>query len=131
MNLVLADAEEFRKVKRSGKETEEKRSLGLAIVRGATIVSASVESPPPADPASRLGGQSASAPGAATVASGPGIAKPAGRGISLQGPAAGMGGMGFGRGGAPPGAFPPNFAPPPGFQAPNGFPPAGRGFPGR
>lgn len=130
MNLVLADCEEFRKVKRSGKETEEKRSLGLAIVRGATIVSASVESPPPADPSSRLNaGQSAGVgQGAAAVASGPGVSKPIGRGMpsSLGGPMAGQGGMGFGRGG-PPAGFPPGFAPPPGFQPP----PMGRGFPPR
>ncbi|KAF2166463.1 hypothetical protein M409DRAFT_23102 [Zasmidium cellare ATCC 36951] len=161
MNLVLADCEEFRRVKRKTKqggapgaqsggqtvETEEKRSLGLAIVRGANIVSCSVDGPPPADPAARLG---QSAPGGGSVApavqAGPGTAKPAGRGagIGLQGPAAGVGGPGFpgagfpggppggfaGRGG-PPGGFPAGFPPgggPPGFP-PAGFqPPGGRGF---
>lgn len=93
MNLVLADTEEFRRVKRkqnkqsapgSGPssqtiEREEKRTLGLTIVRGAQIVSVSVESPPPADPSSRLG---KSTPGgiASTLSAGPGVAKPAGRG---------------------------------------------------
>lgn len=94
MNLVLADTEEFRRVKRrqnkptapgSGSssaqliEAEEKRTLGLTIVRGAHIVSLSVESPPPADPSARLG---KSAPGgiASTLSAGPGVAKPAGRG---------------------------------------------------
>jgi small nuclear ribonucleoprotein B and B' len=100
MNLVLADTEEFRRVKRKPTksaasapgssnssvplvETEEKRTLGLTIVRGAHIISLSVESPPPADPAARLG---ASAPGgaaAATLAAGPGISKPAGRGLPV------------------------------------------------
>lgn len=161
MNIVLADCEEFRKVKRKTKtsgapgaqtggntvETEEKRSLGLAIVRGANIVAAAVDGPPPADPSARLG---TSAPGggpaAAAVQAGPGIAKPAGRGagIGLQGPAAGVGGPGFpgaGFPGGPPGGFPgrggPGFPPagfaPPGFQPPpggRGFPPQG-GFPGR
>ena len=93
MNLVLADTEEFRRVKRrqnrpsapgSGSgaqtvETEEKRTLGLTIVRGAHIVSLSVESPPPADPSARL---NKSAPGgiSSTLSAGPGVAKPAGRG---------------------------------------------------
>ncbi|KAE8445022.1 hypothetical protein EG329_014028 [Mollisiaceae sp. DMI_Dod_QoI] len=141
MNLVLADTEEFRRVKRKAAkaatapgaastsaplvETEEKRTLGLTIVRGAHIISLSVESPPPADPSARLG---ASAPGGmtTTLAAGAGIARPAGRGmpVGLAGPAAGVG--------APPafGGFPgaPPFgrgAPPPGF---GGFPPPG--FPG-
>lgn len=111
MNLVLADCEEFRRVKRKTKqsgapgagaggqqtvETEEKRMLGLAIVRGATVVSCSVDGPPPSDPSARLG---TSAPGGAAGAptamqAGPGISRPAGRGagIGLQGPAAGVGG---------------------------------------
>ncbi|CAI4216317.1 unnamed protein product [Parascedosporium putredinis] len=57
MNLVLADTEEFRKIRTKSKtggapgassqtvETEAKRTLGLTIVRGAHIVSLSVESP--------------------------------------------------------------------------------------
>lgn len=158
MNLVLSDCEEFRKVKRKSKstgapgqagsgamvETEEKRMLGLAIVRGANVVSCSVDGPPPSDPAARLGaGAQAGGPPAAMQA-GQGIARPAGRGAGLQGPAAGVGGPGFpgappagfpGRGGPPPG-FPPGGGfpggPPPGFQPPpggRGFPPPG--FPGR
>uniref|UniRef100_A0A8H7TKM6 Sm protein B n=1 Tax=Bionectria ochroleuca TaxID=29856 RepID=A0A8H7TKM6_BIOOC len=94
MNLVLADTEEFRRVKRrqnkssapgasSGQtvETEEKRTLGLTIVRGAHIISLSVESPPPADPSARLG---KSQPGgiSSALAAGPGVAKPAGRGAA-------------------------------------------------
>lgn len=134
MNLVLADTEEFRRVKRRQTkpaaapgakpvvqviETDEKRTLGLIIVRGAQIVSVSAESPPPADPSARLG---KSAPGgiASTLTAGPGVAKPAGRGApppslavglhdsasstdseanNYQGPAAGVGG----------GAMPPGF----------------------
>lgn len=96
MNLVLADTEEFRRVKRKSAkstapgastsapltETEEKRTLGLTIVRGAHIISLSVESPPPADPSARLG---ASAPGgvSAALAAGTGIARPAGRGAPV------------------------------------------------
>ena len=98
MNLVLADTEEFRKVKRKAAktsgapgassssaplvETEEKRTLGLTIIRGAHVVSMSVESPPPADPSARLG---TSAPGGAgsTMAAGSGISRPAGRGAAV------------------------------------------------
>lgn len=137
MNLVLADTEEFRRVKRKPTkgaqsapgsstpalvESEEKRTLGLTIVRGTHIVSCSVDGPPPADPSARLG---ASAPGGTgtappTLAAGPGISRPAGRGlpVGLSGPAAGVGGP------APPGGFP-------GFP-PGGFPGAGPpGFAGR
>ena len=141
MNLVLADTEEFRRVKKKPTkgaqsapgssstpalvESEEKRTLGLTIVRGTHIVSCSVDGPPPADPSARLG---ASAPGGAggappTLAAGPGISRPAGRGlpVGLGGPAAGVGGP------APQGGFP-GF-PPGGF--PGGAPPGfgGRGGP--
>ena len=134
MNLVLADTEEFRRIRRRQTksapgassttqtvEQEEKRTLGLTIVRGAHIVSLSVESPPPADPSARLG--KASGGGISTLAAGPGVARSAGRGaapsISLAGPAAGVGGTGP----APP-SFP-GFPGAPGGGGPPGFP--GRG----
>lgn len=138
MNLVLADTEEFRRIKRKSKpapgapnapqvEAEEKRTLGLTIVRGTQVVSCSVDGPPPADPSARLGTAGPGAAGAAaTLAAGPGISKPAGRGlpVGLGGPAAGVGGPpppgGFG--GFPPGGFP--GAPPPGFPG-RGGPPGG------
>lgn len=138
MNLVLADTEEFRRIKRKSKpapgapnapqvEAEEKRTLGLTIVRGTQVVSCSVDGPPPADPSARLGTAGPGAAGAAaTLAAGPGISKPAGRGlpVGLGGPAAGVGGPpppgGFG--GFPPGGFP--GAPPPGFAG-RGGPPGG------
>ncbi|EEH48023.2 mRNA splicing protein SMB1 [Paracoccidioides brasiliensis Pb18] len=159
MNLVLADTEEFRRVKRKSTKTtqapgsstpslvevEEKRTLGLTIVRGTHVVSCSVDGPPPADPAARLGTTvpSVSGAGPTTLAAGPGISRPAGRGlpVGLGGPAAGVGGPpppgGFGGfppagfPGAPPPGFPgrggppggpPGFGPPPGFGGPAGVP---------
>jgi len=136
MNLVMADTEEFRRVKRKSAksqipgsaepqfvEAEEKRTLGLTIIRGAHVVATTVEGPPPADPSARLGAQAgAGAVGApSAMSAGPGISRPAGRGMgaSLQGPAAGVGGPGPAGFGAP--GFPPQ-----GF--PSGGPP---GFPGR
>jgi small nuclear ribonucleoprotein B and B' len=61
MNLVISECEEFRRVKPNKKakgaatttddddgEEEMKRTLGLVILRGETIVTLSVEGPPPA-----------------------------------------------------------------------------------
>lgn len=94
MNVVLADTEEFRRIKKQNKPAapgaagaaqavvqEEKRTLGLTIVRGAHIVSLSVESPPPADPSTRLG-KSTTGGISSTLQSGPGVARPAGRGAA-------------------------------------------------
>ena len=145
MNLVLVDTEEFRRVKRkpakgsqatapgaapaAAVETEEKRTLGLTIVRGTNIVSCSVDGPPPADPSARLGasGPAGGAAAPPTMAAGPGVSRPAGRGlpVGLSGPATGVGGPpppgGFG-GGFPPGGGFPGGAPPPGFPG-RGAPP--------
>lgn len=95
MNLVLGDTDEFRRIKRKQAkpaapgassstatqtvETEEKRTLGLTILRGAQIVSLSVESAPPADPSTRLG-KSTTGTLPTGLTSGPGVSRPAGRG---------------------------------------------------
>ncbi|OAQ27077.1 Sm-like ribonucleo protein [Linnemannia elongata AG-77] len=134
MNLVLSDCEEFRRIKpktsSSGtvaQEREQKRTLGLIILRGETIVSMSVDAPP--HPA--LEGQQARLPQAYT---GTAMAVPAGCG--LTGPVRGVGGpdptmmlphgpaavappLPFGRG------MPLGTIPSPGFILPPGVPPAG------
>lgn len=146
MNLVLGDCEEFRKIKakKSAKpgfqeEREEKRSLGLVLLRGENVVSMQIEAPPQQKAKSAATG-------------GPGRGAPAGRGMplpmsaapaGLAGPVRGLGGpapgmmapgsnvaaqaqpMSFaGRGG--PMGFPPR-APPMGM--PMGMPPPGMGMP--
>ena len=134
MNLVLGDSEEFRtiKAKKGGSEREEKRALGLIILRGENVVALSVEGPPPQQDKRAA---PASGPG-------PGVGRAAGRGITsaplsaaptgLSGPAPGVGGPsaqmmapGMGRGGPPPGGMQGGGAPP-GFRAP---PMMGRGGP--
>jgi small nuclear ribonucleoprotein (snRNP)-like protein len=119
MNLVLADTEEFRRIKRRSTtkagdgDQEEKRTLGLVILRGEQVVSLSVDAAPVSENSGRL----------APIQSGFGTAKPIGRGISpanvavppvgLSGPTRGVGGSlppAFGRGFAPSSGGPP---PPP------------------
>lgn len=92
MNIVLADTEEFRRTKRKATkanpgapttEVEEKRTLGLIILRGTTIVSLSVEGPPTETPASRLPAGGGAGQAQTPLAAGPGVARPAGRGLPI------------------------------------------------
>lgn len=76
MNIVLGDTEEFRKIKSKkgsglSEEKEEKRALGLIILRGDSVVSMTIEGPPPPEDGDRL------TPG------GPGVAKPITRPITM------------------------------------------------
>ncbi|KAJ1957504.1 Small nuclear ribonucleoprotein-associated protein B [Linderina pennispora] len=147
MNLVLGDCEEFRTVKSKnskGKTQQIKRTLGLVILRGESVISISVDGAPPRTDALKT---------RAAMAQGPGVARPAGRGMpvappgmapqGLAGPVRGVGGpaigvmqarpVAYGRpppprpgmgapGMPPPGFRPPPGMPPPGFQPPPGMP---------
>ena len=49
MNLVLSDTEEYSRIKAKNKKNdkERKRSLGLVLIRGDSVISLSAENPPP------------------------------------------------------------------------------------
>jgi len=135
MNLILGDAEEFRKIAPKGKmkeEREEKRSLGLILIRGENVVSMSVEGTGPIEEnKARL---------TPTLAGGPGVGRAAGRGMvlpagvvppglgpapirGLGGPAPGIMQPGIGRG------QPSAQAPPVAYGAPMGRGGPAPGFP--
>ena len=91
MNLVLSDAEEFRKLPPkkglSEEERQTRRVLGFVLLRGEEVVSLTVEGPPPSEDR-RAAAQQAPA--------GPGSGRAAGRGLpgGALGAALGEGGLG-------------------------------------
>ncbi len=150
MNMVLGESEEFRRIKAKkgagvSLDKEERRALGLIILRGDSIVSMTIEGPPPPEdviqatpggPGTSIGAGRGANPGVQA----PGLAGPV---HGIGGPAPGMmvpppmhmGGMGMGMGmgmapgmgmgmgmpgapgiGMPPGQWPPGYGmPPPGM----------------
>ena len=139
MNLVLADAEEFRKLPPKKGLSEEdrhtRRVLGFLLLRGEEVVSLTVEGPPPQEDKR-----------AQQAPAGPGSGRAAGRGMpgGVPGmPPPGLAGPAHGVGGPAAAAMRPQFAgapmmrpppgvvpgmPPPGFRP--GMPPPGAMPPG-
>ena len=96
MNIVLGDTEEFRKIKAKkgaglSEEREEKRVLGLIILRGDSVVSLTIEGPPPPDGTEKLtpGGPGQ---GKASAVRGVPVAPMAAAPLGLAGPVRGVGG---------------------------------------
>merc|ERR1719237_1694383 len=133
MNVVLADCEEFRKIKAKGRKDDEKevkRVLGFVVLRGETIVTLMAEAPPP------------SGPKKPEIQAGPGRGQVAGRGMpaaplssapaGLAGPVRGVGGPAAIQMQPKAGALPApgGAALPPGFPVrPPGMPPGMPGMP--
>ncbi|KHN83898.1 putative small nuclear ribonucleoprotein-associated protein B [Toxocara canis] len=122
MNILLSDCEEYRTIKpKPGKKNtveEEMRTLGLVLLRGEHIVSMTVDGPPPKED------DSVKLPKAGGLA-GPGVAKPAGRGVPMVPPVAaapppGLQGAVRGIGGPGMSIMQPGYAMPPPMQ---GMPP--------
>uniref|UniRef100_A0A915PHT1 Obg-like ATPase 1 n=2 Tax=Filarioidea TaxID=6295 RepID=A0A915PHT1_9BILA len=127
MNILLCDCEELRRIKpKPGKkiaEGEEKRTLGLVLLRGEHIVSMTVQSNEQDEDSKQQG--------KAGNIGGPGAAKPAGRGmgppmVGPPGPAPGLQGAVRGIGGPGMGMMQPQPMPgAPPFVVPQVFPPRG------
>ena len=131
MNLVLADAEEFRRLRKKKKTSDTthdfdnnngedvRRVLGFVLLRGEEVVSLAVEGPPVR--VKKIKPQAAD--GGGGIPLGAGVARPAGRGAPMPGmmPSSGAAAA-VGQplaGGPPPGMM----MPPPGFRPGMGPPP--------
>lgn len=147
MNIVLGDCEEYRKIKsKKGEDKEEKRTLGLVLLRGENVISLSAEAPPlPKAGNKKIAGpgtgraQGRGAPIAPLSVAPTGLAGPV-RGVGGPGAAVMMPQMGGGRGAPRPMSSAPQLYPSPQGGAPvfnpqMGFPgrggPPPMGFPGR
>lgn len=113
MNIILTECEEHRQIKpKAGKksEGEEKRILGLVLLRGEHIVSMTVDGAPQKDDEGVKMAKAGGIPG-------PGQGKPAGRGLppmppGAPGPAPGLAGAVRGVGGPGMAAMQPGFGGP-------------------
>ena len=133
MNLVLADAEEFRRLKKKKSDSNNideslngedvRRVLGFVLLRGEEVVSLAVEGPPVRVKKIKPL-QAAADGGGGGIPLGAGVARPAGRGAPMPGmmmPSSGAAAA-VGQplaGGPPPGMM----MPPPGFRPGMGPPP--------
>ena len=123
MNLVLADAEEFRRLRKKKKTSDTthdfdnngedvRRVLGFVLLRGEEVVSLAVEGPPVR--VKKIKPQAAD--GGGRIPLGAGVARPAGRGAPMPGMMPSSGAAATVGQHQPAGGPPGMMMPPPGFR---------------